>query len=233
MIVFVSVTLGVALFLYVTGRSAPVRAKLLGGKTVADRLDEYGPAARSRLQPYFETARVTYPPPRLVLVGLKGERRLEVYAADSGGKMRPIRAYPILAASGVAGPKLREGDRQVPEGIYRIELLNPNSRFHLSLRVGYPNEFDRRMAAADGRAKLGSDIMIHGSNVSVGCLAMGDEAAEDLFVLAADTGIEKISVILAPHDFRTLGRATSQNPLWLPALYDEIAAALAELPKSN
>src|SRR5688572_1161084 len=127
----VSIILAAALLLYVTGWSAPVRAKLFGAKTIADRLDEYGPIARSRLQPYFDSASVSYPPPRIVLVGLKAERRLEVYAADSTGVMRRIRAYPILAASGVAGPKLREGDRQVPEGIYRIESLNPNSRFHL------------------------------------------------------------------------------------------------------
>ena len=69
--------------------------------------------------------------------------------------------YPILAASGVLGPKLREGDKQVPEGIYGAEALNPNSKFHLSIRLNYPNTFDRRMAQSDGRTQLGGDIMIH------------------------------------------------------------------------
>lgn len=74
-----------------------------------------------------------------------------------------IKSYPILAASGSIGPKLRESDMQVPEGVYQIESLNPNSQFHLSLRVNYPNEFDREQARIDGRAQLGGDIMIHGS----------------------------------------------------------------------
>jgi len=68
--------------------------------------------------------------------------------------------YRITAASGTAGPKLREGDRQVPEGIYRIVGLNPNSRYHLSMKLDYPNAFDRHQAARDGRARPGSDIFI-------------------------------------------------------------------------
>jgi murein L,D-transpeptidase YafK len=128
---------------------------------------------------------------------------------------------------------LREGDRQVPEGIYPIELLNPNSRFHLSLRIGYPNPFDRAKAKDEGRQRLGGDIMIHGNSVSIGCLAMGDPAAEDLFVLAADTGIKHITVILSPVDFRT-GAAlpdTEKLPAWTKPLYQEIKARLAELPR--
>ena len=72
--------------------------------------------------------------------------------------------YPIRAASGALGPKLREGDRQVPEGVYDIESLNPNSRFHVALRVGYPNAFDRQMAGREGRTALGGDIMIRASH---------------------------------------------------------------------
>src|SRR5690606_4961 len=101
------------------------------------------------------------------------------------GVLRFVRALPVLAASGRVGPKLQYGDYQVPEGFYRIEALNPNSRFHLALRVNYPNAFDRAEAAREGRTHLGGDIMIHGSNASVGCLAMGDVVSEDLFVLAA------------------------------------------------
>jgi murein L,D-transpeptidase YafK len=142
-----------------------------------------------------------------------------------------VRSYPIRAASGVLGPKLRQGDRQVPEGLYRIELLNPNSRFHVSLRVNYPNQFDRRMAVSEGRARLGGDIMIHGNRVSIGCLAMGDAAAEDLFVLAADTGLQRIDVILAPVDLRYRPRpATPDLPGWISTLYADIRAALAALP---
>ena len=113
---------------------AGLAATKLTKKTVDERLTEYGPAARTRLQPHFEKAKLAYPPAKLLFVGIKDERRLELYGAGTGQPWKFLRAYPALAASGSLGPKLREGDRQVPEGIYPIELLNPNSRFHLSLR---------------------------------------------------------------------------------------------------
>ena len=212
--------------------SLVVGVKALNKKTITERLQEYGPAARSRLEPHFKKATVTYPPAQLVLVGIKDERRLELYGAGADGKLRFLRDYKVLGASGELGPKLREGDQQVPEGIYRVELLNPNSRFHLSLRVGYPNEFDRAKARLDGRDRLGGDIMIHGSSVSIGCLAMGDEAAEDLFVLAADTGLKHITVILTPVDFRR-GKTLPKDahlPAWSAELYGQIQKRLAAVP---
>lgn len=201
-------------------------------KTVEDRLAEYGPAARARLVPQFERAGIAYPPQRVTFVGLKQERELQVYAANTGGDWRFVRACPILGASGVLGPKLREGDRQVPEGIYPIDLLNPNSRHEISMQIGYPNEYDREQAVLDGRTNLGSEIMIHGGNTSIGCLAVGDEASADLFVLTADTGMTNVTVILSPVDFRagkTLS-VTNQLPPWTPSLYEQIKARLAELP---
>lgn len=204
----------------------------LRAATIAERLQQYGAAARARLSPHFAKQQVSYPPSELIFVGLKAEKLLEVYAKSGTNNLQLIRTYPILAASGVAGPKLREGDRQVPEGIYRIELLNPNSSYHLSMRIGYPNAFDRALAAKEGRTKLGGDIMIHGKAKSVGCLAMGDEAAEDLFVLAADTGLEKITVILAPVDFRSgkTAPASAKLPEWTTELYAQIKSRLGELP---
>lgn len=204
----------------------------LRAATVAERVQQYGAAARARLSPHFANQQVSYPPNELIFVGLKEEKLLEVHAKSGTNGFKLIRTYPILAASGVAGPKLREGDRQVPEGIYRIELLNPNSSYHLSMRIGYPNAFDRAQAAKEGRTKLGGDIMIHGKAKSVGCLAMGDDAAEDLFVLAANTGFEKITVILAPVDFRA-GKSLPANaklPGWTVELYAQIKARLSELP---
>jgi hypothetical protein len=201
--------------------------------TISTRLAQYGPAARKRWQPYFGKAALTYPPAELALVGIKDKDTLEVYARAAGQPWRPVRTYPILAASGGPGPKLREGDSQVPEGIYGIESLNPNSRFHLALRVNYPNAFDREQAAKDKRTNLGGDIMIHGNSVSIGCLAMGDEAAEDLFVLAADTGIQKITVLLAPVDFRQ-GKTVPANaklPAWAPGLYQTIRERLKDFPQ--
>ena len=200
--------------------------------TVEERVAEFGAQARARLAPYFRSVKVEYPPRQLVLVGLKAEQRLEVYAAGSDGTMRYLRSYPVLGASGTIGPKLRSGDRQVPEGLYRISALNPDSLFHVSLRIDYPNAHDRRRAAAEGRSDLGGDIMIHGGSISIGCLAMGDRAVEELFVLAADTGLGNLRVILSPLDLRrrSLDRLVTHSRPWTPELYSEIRAALAELP---
>lgn len=198
-------------------------------KSVEDRVAQYGAAVRARLAPAFERAGVSYPPQAVTLIGLKAERRLEVWVKAAGGRHAHLKDYPILGMSGTLGPKLREGDLQAPEGLYRLELLNPNSLYHLSLRVNYPNEDDRRRGKEDGRAKLGSDIMIHGKTCSVGCLAMGDEAAEELFVLAAETGVGQVAIILSPVDFRVseLPADMPPTPAWTGELYAAIRQALA------
>jgi murein L,D-transpeptidase YafK len=211
-------------------------AKDSANASIAARLQQYGPSARARLRPFFDAAQISYPPARVVLLGLKQEKLLEIYAAGTNQNLRFLCSYPILAASGSAGPKLREGDQQVPEGVYPVESLNPDSKFHLALRVGYPNQFDRDQARLDGRDNLGGDIMIHGGAASVGCLAMGDQAAEDLFVLAADTGIESITVIISPFDFRKAGEVSSPEknlPAWTGSLYQTLKSRLNELPLKN
>lgn len=198
-------------------------------KTVADRIAEFGDAVRARLAPKFEAAGVAYPPVSVTLVGIKKTRLLELYAAGGDGVSHFVCVYPILATSGELGPKLKEGDRQVPEGIYRVRELNPNSLYHLSLWLNYPNEFDLARAAEEGRTEPGSEIMIHGDEQSRGCLAMGDAASEDLFVLAASVGIENVTVILAPADFRreTFSPPAAAPP-WAAQLYDEVARRLRE-----
>ena len=90
-----------------------------------------------------------------------------------------FRTYPIRAFSGKLGPKLKEGDGQAPEGCYAVKpvQMNPNSRFHLSFDLGYPNTFDRALG------RTGSALMVHGSFVSIGCYAMGDENIEEIWTL--------------------------------------------------
>lgn len=225
----------VPLFAYFPDRFPGVtflKEKLRGRATVADRLTQYGPAARARWLPYFEKQHLNYPPRKLLLVGLKREKQLQVYAADDPQRFQLVRTLPILGLSGKLGPKLRFGDLQVPEGFYRIESLNPNSAFHLALRVNYPNAFDRAQAQREGRTELGGDIMIHGSRASIGCLAMGDAAAEDLFVLAAQTKLENIQLLISPVDFRLSSPPPdTKRPAWVSELYSRIKAALTNLPE--
>lgn len=202
-------------------------------KAMMLRLVEISPGANKRLAEKFEAAKVEWPPAEIGLVAIKDEKILELFARPSGGTWKLVHRYPVLAASGGIGPKLRQGDKQVPEGVYGISFLNPVSRYHVSMRVNYPNAFDRQMAEKDGRKELGGDIMIHGKNVSAGCLAIGDEAAEELFVLAARIGTPNIKVIIAPTDLRTNGAPTVEpaQPVWLPKLYTEVASAMAEFKK--
>ncbi|WP_232455151.1 L,D-transpeptidase family protein [Oceanisphaera avium] len=117
-------------------------------------MSEYGYLAEIRMKPYFMRANVSYPPKEVVLLATKEEKALELWAR-SEGEFKFIRSYPISKASGVSGPKLKEGDRQVPEGMYRITHLNPNSQFHLSMRLDYPNSYDLMRAAKEGRRNLG------------------------------------------------------------------------------
>lgn len=133
----------------------------------------------------------------------KEERELDLYIeSKSTGKYELFRTYPVAAASGVLGPKLAEGDRQVPEGFYFTgpDSMNPKSAFHLSFNIGFPNEYDR----AHGRT--GSFIMIHGSSVSIGCLAMTDEKIEEIYTLcqaALDAGQPFFRVHIFPFRMRS------------------------------
>lgn len=204
-------------------------------QAMSARLLAIGPTATERLAAKFATAKTPWPPEAITLVGIKDERALELYARPHGGAWTFVHRYSVLAASGEPGPKLRKGDKQVPEGVYAISFLNPQSRYHVSLRVNYPNAFDRKMAEHDGRTALGGDIMIHGKNVSAGCLAVGDTAAEELFVLASQVGLANAKVIIAPTDFRRDGVPAPQagQPPWLPKLYAEITTALADYKKPS
>jgi len=203
-------------------------------RTVADVLARYGPASEQRLAPFFLKAKMPYPPKAVSLLGFKEEKRLELWADNGAGPVW-IKDYSIKRASGESGPKLQEGDGQVPEGLYRVAVLNPNSSYHLSLKINYPNEHDRKQAVLDGRRRLGGDIFIHGKAVSIGCLAMGDEAIEELFTLAGRIGRENISVVLAPRDFRKRPPvlAEAKSPAWIKTLYSAISKELKRYPQQE
>ncbi len=218
--------------LYVYGRSmwVPAYQSVVGRQTVSSVVQNYGPAARARLEPYFAAAGIAYPPSAITLLAIKDSAKLELWAGDSAQQLF-IREYPIRALSGKAGPKLNEGDRQVPEGIYRIEGLNPNSSYHLSMKLNYPNAFDVQQADKEGRTQPGTNIFIHGKAVSIGCLAMGDSIIEELFVLAADSSKEAIDVVIAPTDPRPKSLLAPTNPKWVAELYTSIEQAFAKFPR--
>lgn len=197
-------------------------------KTVADRIEQYGDKVVENLNPLFQNAKVNFPPEKVTLVFYKDTKYLELYGGNENN-LKLIKTYEVLAASGKEGPKLKEGDMQVPEGIYTIEALNPNSTFHLSLRLNYPNDFDKEKAKQENREKLGGDIMIHGNKVSIGCIAIGDEAAEELFILAAKSNWTTWKIILTPTDLRKNKR--KESPItWIKELDKNILENLKTLP---
>ncbi len=119
----------------------------------------------------------------------KSERRMQLLR---GGKV--LRTYRILLGDAPAGHKHQQGDEKTPEGDYRISGRNPNSRFHLSLRISYPNDADRKQARERG-VDPGGDIMIHGGNSVLypfdwtdGCIAVSNKEIEEIWSLVP-TGI--------------------------------------------
>ena len=113
----------------------------------------------------------------------KQEAELEVWKQDAGGRFELLKTYPICRWSGELGPKIREGDRQAPEGFYTITpaQMNPNSQFYLSFNMGYPNAFDK----AHGRT--GAHLMVHGDCSSRGCYAMTDDQIGEIYALARES----------------------------------------------
>ena len=129
------------------------------------------------------TAMGSTPGAAMMIRIFKETSELEVWKQTSSGKFELFQIYEICAWSGVVGPKIKEGDRQAPEGFYTITpaLLNPNSNYYLAFNTGYPNKFDR----AWGRT--GSELMVHGDCSSRGCFAMTDEQIAEIYALARES----------------------------------------------
>jgi len=199
-------------------------------QAMREKMSRYAESADRFFAPDFRRAGVAYPPKHLALLIFKKSRRLQLYAKNQGA-WRFIKTFPILAASGGPGPKLQVGDRQVPEGVYHITGLNPRSRFDLSMRLNYPNTFDRQEAKLDHRHKLGGNIFIHGKNRSIGCVAIGDFGIEQLFPLVAKVGKSHVKVVIASDDMRQAPPIYGKtHPIWLPHLYHRIIVALRSFP---
>lgn len=127
----------------------------------------------------------------------KEERQLELWVKnDAKPAFELFRTYRIAAMSGTLGPKLREGDRQAPEGFYYVprRKMNPRSNFHLSFNVGYPNEYDL------AHERDGSFIMVHGHHASIGCFAMTDKWIEEIYTLC-DAALDRGQRFFRVHIF--------------------------------
>jgi murein L,D-transpeptidase YafK len=113
----------------------------------------------------------------------KEESELEVWKQRDDGRYYHFKTYPVCNWSGDLGPKVRQGDRQAPEGFYTVtrEQMNPDSKFHLAMNLGYPNSYDR------AHRRTGEFLMIHGKCKSAGCYAMTDALIEEIYAMARET----------------------------------------------
>src|SRR3954470_13077081 len=113
----------------------------------------------------------------------KQEAELEVWKQDRSGRFALLKTYPICRWSGDLGPKVREGDRQAPEGFYSISpaQMNPQSAYYLSFNTGYPNAYDKALG------HTGSQLMVHGDCSSRGCYAMTDEQIAQIYSLGRES----------------------------------------------
>jgi len=140
----------------------------------------------------------------------KEEAELEVWKQDSAGRYALLKTYPICRWSGELGPKVREGDRQAPEGFYQITpgLMNPNSNYYLAFNLGFPNAYDR------ANDRTGAFLMVHGDCSSRGCYAMTDEQIEEIFALGRDSfagGQKSFQVQAYPFRMTPLNMAKHRN----------------------
>ena len=147
----------------------------------------------------FEKQNLAWPPEAMYIRSFKYDRQLEVWVKGSNkDPYKLFKTYKVCMQSGTMGPKRMEGDYQVPEGFYQINEFNPNSNYHLSLGINYPNASDRILSDAE---RPGNSIYIHGNCVSTGCIAISDVPIEELYIIASNVraqGQEFIPVHVFP-----------------------------------
>lgn len=157
-----------------------------------------------KLKAEFQQRGFSYPPQELLFISYKAEGELQIWVMEPNGEYRIFKSYDVCRKSGDFGPKRIQGDKQVPEGFYNINVFNPVSDFHLSLGISYPNRADRLNSSAND---LGGDIYIHGDCVTVGCLPMTDNLIEDIYILsthARNQGQSNIPIHLYPFKYNKL-----------------------------
>lgn len=155
-------------------------------------------ANETGLKQLFAAKQLPYPPRSILLRVFKLEGTLELWAQGKDDTLKMVKSYAICANSGQLGPKVIEGDGQVPEGFYSVSVFNPHSAYHLSLGVSYPNLADR---ARTGSRRPGGAIMIHGNCVTIGCIPLTDPMIEEVYlaaVLARSEGQATIPIHIFP-----------------------------------
>ena len=136
-----------------------------------------------KVKQYFTDAGLPYKGFSLFIRAFKVERTVEAWIKTSDNTYKLLTTFPFCATSGDLGPKRKEGDLQIPEGIYTLNHFNPESNFHLSLGVSYPNASDKILS---DKKRPGGAIYIHGNCVTIGCIPITDDKIKELYILAVE-----------------------------------------------
>ena len=164
---------------------------VLNGAAEPERVAAARASKIAGLKAKFEHAGVAYPARQILVRVLKREGLLELWAGNAASApLALVASWPVCWSSGVLGPKRREGDGQVPEGVYALDKLNPHSQYYMSVHVSYPNEADRAAGRRLGVDRLGGDIMVHGNCVTIGCIPIGDGPIEELYLAIFDSHLK-------------------------------------------
>jgi len=140
-------------------------------------------AAEDTVHKQFEAKGLEWPAKYVYIRSFKYDANLEIWVKNTAKEpYKLFKTYKICMQSGTVGPKRLQGDFQVPEGCYYINEFNPNSNYHLSLGLNYPNASDKILSDSD---RPGGDIYIHGSCVSIGCIPVTDQQIEEIYVIAS------------------------------------------------
>ncbi len=156
------------------------------------------------LKKIAEKLGLQWPIKQLYFRSFKYDSQFEVWGRNNHKEpYKLFKTYKVCALSGRLGPKRVEGDYQVPEGFYYVNVFNPKSTYHMSLGINYPNPSDQLLSDS---AQPGSDIYIHGSCITVGCIPIRDEQIEEVYLLASyakNLGQDFIPVHIFPIRFNT------------------------------
>lgn len=166
------------------------------------RVNEAFRKKEDTLRKEFAAKKIAWPANYIYIRSFKYDSELEVWVRSAlNEEFKLFKTYKVCAMAGTLGPKRIEGDYQVPEGFYYINEFKPNSLYHLSLGLNYPNPSD--MILSDS-VQPGGDIYIHGSCVTVGCIPITNPQIEELYVLTAharNVGQDFIPVHIFPIRF--------------------------------
>ncbi|RAJ06885.1 L,D-transpeptidase-like protein [Chitinophaga skermanii] len=193
----------IAALLLMGASAAMAQQSFLDNQKLFPRVGEAYRAKEEMIKKEFEKKGLTYPAKFIYIRSFKLDSELEIWVKNKvTDSFKLFKSFKVCTLSGRMGPKRKEGDRQVPEGFYYINDFNPNSSYHLSLGINYPNYSDK-ILAADPK-KPGGEIYIHGTCLTIGCIPLTDEFIDEVYIMcvnAKNAGQDFIPVHVFPVKF--------------------------------